>query len=293
MKLATFSTASNATPRLGVVVTDGIIDLAAIAGMPATMNEYLAGGEAARAAVEQAAEGSAVTPLATVTLHAPVPKPGKVLAIGLNYGDHIEESGMEKPKTQVWFNKQHNCINDPFGDINLPAVSDKLDYEAELCVVIGKRCKHVPRARAAEVIAGYCVGNDVSVRDWQLRAQTFQIGKSFDSHGPIGPYLVTPDEVGDPHSLDIACYVNGEQRQASNTKHLIFDCFDAIEHLSQAFTLDPGDVLFMGTPAGVGVAMKPPQFLKEGDLVRVEIEKLGHIENRVVPEDARCVIEAV
>lgn len=292
MKLATFSTSSNPTPRLGVVVADGIVDLTDVAGAPATMDDYLAGGDAAREAVAQAAGGT-VTPLDAVTLHAPVPNPGKVLAIGLNYGDHIEESGMEAPKTQVWFNKQHNCINDPYGDINLPAVSDKLDYEAELCLVIGKRCKHVPRERAAEVIAGYFVGNDVSVRDWQLRAQTFQIGKSFDSHGPIGPYLVTPDEVGDPHALDIACYVNGEQRQASNTKHLIFDCFDAIEHLSQAFTLDPGDVLFMGTPSGVGVAMKPPQFLKEGDLVRVEIEKLGYIENRVVPEDAQCVIEAV
>ncbi len=292
MKLATFSTSSNPTPRLGVVVADGIVDLTDVAGAPATMDEFLAGGDAARDAAAAAAGGT-VTPLDAVTLHAPVPNPGKVLAIGLNYGDHIEESGMEAPKTQVWFNKQHNCINDPYGDINLPAVSDKLDYEAELCLVIGKRCKHVPRERAAEVIAGYFVGNDVSVRDWQLRAQTFQIGKSFDSHGPIGPYLVTPDEVGDPHALDIACYVNGEQRQASNTKHLIFDCFDAIEHLSQAFTLDPGDVLFMGTPSGVGVAMKPPQFLKEGDLVRVEIEKLGYIENRVVPEDAQCVIEAV
>jgi 2-keto-4-pentenoate hydratase/2-oxohepta-3-ene-1,7-dioic acid hydratase in catechol pathway len=199
---------------------------------------------------------------------------------------------MEKPKTQVWFNKQHNCINAPYGDINLPAVSDKLDYEAELCLVIGKRCKHVPKDRAHEVIAGYFCGNDVSVRDWQLRAQTFQIGKSFDTHGPIGPYLVTPDEVGDPHALDIRALVNGDVRQESNTRHLIFDCFDAIEHLSQAFTLDPGDVLFMGTPAGVGVAMKPPQFLKEGDLVRVEIDKLGYIENRVVPEQAECLIEA-
>ena len=290
MKLATFSTADNPAPRLGVIREDQIVDLSAVAGAPATMQEFLAGGEAAAAAAAGAQAGTGVA-LAEVRLHAPVPNPGKVLAIGLNYGDHIAESGMEAPKFQVWFNKQHNCINDPYGDINLPAVSDKLDYEAELCLVIGKRCKHVPRERAHEVIAGYFCGDDVSVRDWQLRAQTFQIGKSFDTHGPIGPYLVTPDEVGDPHDLGIRCLVNGEVRQDSNTKHLIFDCFDAVEHLTQAFTLDPGDVLFMGTPAGVGMAMQPPRFLKEGDVVRVEIDKLGYIENRVVPEQAGCVIE--
>ncbi len=290
MKLATFSTAASGTPRLGLVVDDGIVDLAAVAGAPGTMADYLAGGEAAEAAVRGAA-GSERLPLADVTLHAPMPNPGKVLAIGLNYGDHIAESGMEPPKFQVWFNKQHNCINDPYGPINLPEVSDKLDYEAEFCLLIGKRCKHVPRDRAHEVVAGYFCGNDVSVRDWQLRAQTFQIGKSFDTHGPIGPWLVTPDEVGDPHDLAIRCLVNGEVRQESNTKHLIFDCFDAIEHLTQAFTLDAGDVLFMGTPAGVGVAMEPPSFLKVGDRVRVEVDKLGYIENEVVPESAGCMIE--
>jgi 2-keto-4-pentenoate hydratase/2-oxohepta-3-ene-1,7-dioic acid hydratase in catechol pathway len=169
--------------------------------------------------------------------------------------------------------------------------SSRLDYEAELCVVIGKRCKHVPREKAHEVIAGYCCGNDVSVRDWQLRVQTMQIGKSFDTHGPLGPWLVTPDEVGDPHNLEIRCWVNGEERQHSNTRHLIFDCFDAIAHLTQAFTLDVGDVLYMGTPSGVGVAMQPPHFLKADDVVKVEVEKLGFIENRVVVEDARCIIE--
>ncbi|MDH3640623.1 MAG: fumarylacetoacetate hydrolase family protein, partial [Gammaproteobacteria bacterium] len=183
------------------------------------------------------------------------------------------------------------CINGPFSDINLPSVSPALDYEAELCLVIGRRCKHVPKDRAHEVIGGFFCGNDVSVRDWQLRVQTWQIGKSFDTHGPIGPYLVTPDEVGDPHSLDIRCLVNGEERQHSNTSHLIFDCYDAIEHLSQAFTLDVGDVLFMGTPAGVGVAMQPPVYLQEGDVVRIEIEKLGYLENRVVAESAETLIE--
>jgi len=292
MKLVTFSSADNPTPRLGAVVEGGVVDLSSVEGAPATMQAYLEGAESARKAVAAALDNAAAAqPLAQVTLHAPVPHPGKVLAIGLNYGDHIAESGMEPPKHQMWFNKQHNCINGPYAGINKPAVSDALDYEAELCVVIGKRCKHVPRERAHEVIAGYCCGNDVSVRDWQMRAQTMQIGKSFDTHGPIGPYLVTPDEVGDPHKLDIRCLVNGEVRQSSNTQHLIFDCFDAIAHLTQSFTLDPGDVLFMGTPAGVGMAMDPRQFLEVGDTVRVEIEKLGYIENTVVAEDAKTVID--
>lgn len=285
MKLVTYST-NGKDPKIGVVVDNTVVDT----NFDGTMKELLVAGLDINA-LAAATEGKDGTPLDQVTLHPPVTDPGKILALGLNYGDHVEESGMEPPKHQVWFNKQHNCINGPFNDINLPAVSDKLDYEAELCVIIGKRCKHVPRERAAEVIAGFCVGNDVSVRDWQLRVPTFQIGKSFDTHGPIGPYLVTPDEVGDPHDLDIRCTVNGEERQKSSTRHLIFDCYDAIEHLTQAFTLDVGDVLFMGTPAGVGVAMKPPSFLKAGDVVRVEIDKLGYIENKVVEEVADTVIE--
>ena len=287
MKLATFSTADNPTPRLGRVDADGIVDLAAIASQPDSMAAYLEAG--ADVASVTSASGP-VLPLNEVTLHAPVPNPGKILAIGLNYRDHVEESGMKEPEVQMWFNKQHNCINGPYDGINLPAVSGALDYEAELCLVVGKRCKHVPAERAHEVIAGYFCGNDVSVRDWQMAAQTMQIGKSFDTHGPIGPYLVTPDEVEDPHNLDIRATVNGEERQRSNTKHLIFDCFDAIAHLTKAFTLDTGDILFMGTPAGVGAAMNPRQFLKEGDVVRVEIDKLGYIENKVAAADAQTVI---
>ena len=287
MKIASYRS-ENGAEGTAVVEEDTLIDLASC-GQPGTMMELLHSGIDVDAIGRVLDQGSRL-PLEDATLLAPVPNPGKVLAIGLNYRDHVEESGMEAPKHQVWFNKQHNCINGPYAPINLPSVSPMLDYEAELCVVIGRTCKHVPRERAPEVIAGYCCGNDVSVRDWQLRAQTFQIGKSFDTHGPIGPYLVTPDEVGDPHALELRCLVNGEERQHSNTKHLIFDCYDAIAHLSQAFTLDVGDVLFMGTPAGVGAAMKPPVWLVEGDVVRVEIEKLGYIENRVVPETARTVI---
>ncbi len=286
MKIATYRSTDGA--RTGVIVGEQVVDLESC-GFAADMKNLLRAGIDVELISSKLDQGKKI-PLADVELLPPVPDPGKVLAIGLNYGDHIAESGMEAPKHQVWFNKQHNCINGPYAPINLPSVSPMLDYEAELCLVIGKRCKHVPRERAHEVIAGYFCGNDVSVRDWQLRAQTFQIGKSFDTHGPIGPWLVTPDEVGDPHALDIRCLVNGEIRQDSNTRHLIFDCFDAVAHLSQAFTLDAGDVLFMGTSSGVGVAMKPPVWLKEGDVVRVEIEKLGYIENTVVPEQAETVI---
>ena len=291
MKLATFRTDGNEAQRLGIVQDEGVLDLTGAPGVPVTMRELLAGGDAPMDAVCRAGESGA-TALALDAVHfcPPVPNPSKMLGIGLNYGDHIEETGMAKPEVQMWFNKQVTCANGPYDGINLPAVSSALDYEAELCVIIGKRCKHVPRERSAEVIGGFCCGNDVSVRDWQRAAMTMQIGKSFDTHGPMGPWLVTPDEVGDPHSLDIRCTVNGEERQNSNTRHLIFDCYDAIAHLTKAFTLEVGDVLFMGTPAGVGAAMKPPSFLKAGDVVRVEIEKLGHLENRIVAENAECLI---
>ena len=288
MKLATYRPRSGGDAEVGIVTEDGMLNLASC-GFEGDMKSLLAAGIDV-AAIEASLEKGDRLSLDDVELLAPITNPGKVLAIGLNYGDHIAESGMEAPKHQVWFNKQHNCINGPYSNINLPAASPMLDYEAELCLVISKRCKHVPKERAHEVIGGYFCGNDVSVRDWQMRAQTFQIGKSFDSHGPIGPWLVTPDEVGDPHDLDIRCFVNGEERQSSNTRHLIFDCYDAIEHLTQAFTLDVGDVLFMGTPAGVGAAMKPPAWLQEGDKVRVEIDRLGYIENTVVPESADTII---
>lgn len=288
MKLATYSTTDNLKPRTGVIQDDQVIDLASC-NLPGDMIDLLA-ADLSPAAINEKLNGASSAPLADVQLHAPVMNPGKVLAIGLNYGDHIAESKMDAPRHQVWFNKQHNCINGPYDNVNLPSVSPMLDYEAELCLVISKTCKHVPRDRAHEVIGGYFCGNDVSVRDWQMRAQTFQIGKSFDTHGPIGPWIVTPDEVEDPHNLDIRCIVNGEERQSSNTKHLIFNCFDAIEHLTQAFTLDVGDVLFMGTPAGVGAAMQPPAWLKEADVVRVEIEKLGYIENTIAAEKVETVI---
>jgi 2-keto-4-pentenoate hydratase/2-oxohepta-3-ene-1,7-dioic acid hydratase in catechol pathway len=187
------------------------------------------------------------------------------------------------------FNKQSTSAHPPYDPFHLPRASAALDYEGELAVVIGKRCRHVPRERAHEVVAGYTICNDVSVRDWQLRVPTFTMGKSFDTHCPLGPALVTADEIPDPHSLELHTWVNGEPRQSSNTKHLIFDCFTLIEHLSTAFTLEPGDVISTGTPGGVGIAQKPPALLKAGDVVKIAIDGLGEIENSVIDEPASTV----
>ena len=290
MKLATFS--HGGRERIGVVVGELVIDLSAAAPeLPTDMTAFLAAGDAAMARARACqTDTDHALGINEVELRAPVPRPGKILAIGLNYRDHIEETGMEAPKTQVWFNKQVTAVNPPYAPIAKPAVSDALDYEAELVYVVGKRAKHVPKERAGEVIAGFCCGNDVSVRDWQRAAPTMQIGKSFDTHAPFGPWLVTPDEVGDAHTLDLRCFVNGEKRQESNTKHLVFDCFDQIAHLTQACTLLPGDVIFTGTPSGVAAAMRPPPWLKAGDTVRVEIDGLGHIESEVVAEEAQTAI---
>lgn len=224
--------------------------------------------------------------LRDVTLHAPVLRPPKILAIGLNYKDHIEETKLDTPTFPMFFNKQSTAANGPYAPIHLPRVSDKLDYEGELGFIIDRRCRHVPRDRAREVIAGFVVCNDVSVRDWQMRAQTFTIGKSFDTHAPFGPFIVTADEVGDPHNLDLKTYVNGELRQHSSTRHLVFDCYHQIETLTAAFTLEPGDLVLTGTPSGVGIGFKPHKYLQVGDKVRIEIEKLGHIENEVIAEPA-------
>ena len=290
MKLCTFTHGQRT--RIGVVVGELVIDLPAVApDLPADMIEFLKAGDEAMAAAQAAQTNPEVAfPVADVVLQAPVPRPGKILAIGLNYADHVAESGGQAPAVQMWFNKQRTAANRPYGTINKPAVSDQLDYEGELAFVIGKRAKHVPAERAHEVIAGYCCGNDVSVRDWQAAARTMQIGKSFDSHAPFGPWIVTADEVGDPHDLGIRTVVNDEVRQNSNTKHLIFNCFEQIAHLTQAFTLEPGDVIFTGTPSGVAAAMQPPPWLRVDDEVRVEIENVGYIEHRVVAEDAATVI---
>lgn len=291
MKLVTFD--KDRTTRIGVLTDDGILDLTDCGvDLPGDMLSLIQAGDASLQQVQQAVDqGGQLISTDSVHLRQPIIRPPKILAIALNYAEHVAESATNKPAVQMWFNKQSTCANGPFDPIDLPVVSDKLDYEGELAVIIGKRCRHVPRERATEVIFGYAIINDVSVRDWQRAAQTFQIGKSFDTHGPFGPSIVTPDEIGDPQNLNIRTLVNGEVRQDSNTRHMIYKIDEQIEHLTKAFTLEPGDVLATGTPSGVGAAMDPPNYLKEGDVVRIEIENVGAIENRVRKEPGNTVIE--
>ena len=290
MKLVTF--VHDGSTRLGAVVGNEVVDGSAAPGLPRDMLGFL---EAGRHALETLARliesGRGRIPLEAAHLCPPVPRPPKFLAIGLNYVDHIAETGRERPEFPAFFNKQPTCVNGPYDPIHRPRVSEKLDYEGELGFVIGRRCRHVPKERAQEVIAGYLVVNDVSVRDWQARAPTMTLGKSFDTHGPIGPWIVTPDEVPDPHALDLKTWVNGGLRQSSNTRHMIFNCYEQVEVLSTAFTLEPGDIVSTGTCSGVGVLMKPRGYLQIGDVVRVEVEGIGHIENRVIeePADSACI----
>jgi 2-keto-4-pentenoate hydratase/2-oxohepta-3-ene-1,7-dioic acid hydratase in catechol pathway len=233
-------------------------------------------------------------PLTQVRLLAPVARPGKILGIGVNYAAHAAESvsfvNTAKPEVQKWFNKQASATNGPYDDVHLPKVSAQLDYEGELVVVIGKAGRHVPRARALEIVAGYCVGGDYSVRDWQKASQTMIMGKGFDTHAVFGPAIVTLDEAGDVSEREIRTYVNGELRQTGKPSQMIHDIAAQIEHLTAAFTLEPGDIIYTGTPAGVGAGFDPPKWLKAGDTVRIEIDGLGHVENKVVDEPATARI---
>jgi len=283
MKLVRFDAGKGPTP--GLVVGDQIIDLSTAESGFASILEIVAGGPTALRRLHEI-EIAAIPshPLSEVRLLAPIERPGKYLAIGMNYKKHLEEAeriGVPAPKQQLWFNKQTSCIAGPYDDID-PGVTEKLDYEVELGVVIGQPAKGVSAGNAREHIFGYFVANDVSARDWQFHSPTFTVGKSFDTHGPIGPWIVTADEIADPHALDIRCFVNGAIRQSSNTSQMIYNIFDQIAYLSTAFTLESGDLLATGTPEGVGVGMTPPTFLKPGDVVRCEIDQLGAIENKVV-----------
>jgi 2-keto-4-pentenoate hydratase/2-oxohepta-3-ene-1,7-dioic acid hydratase in catechol pathway len=286
MKLVRYSTNSGA--RIGAVKGDRIVDLSEpVPALDDNMIELIMRWPDLRGPLQQVVQDSAPgIALAEARLLAPVARPGKVMAIGLNYADHIRETGQRLPTHQIWFTKAVTSINGPFDPIELPIASAQVDYEAELVVVIGKRCKQVPKEHAAEMVFGYCAGNDVSVRDWQLQTTQWVLGKSFDTHAPIGPWIVTADELGDPHTMGIRCLVNGELRQNSNTGNLVFNVYDQIAHLSRAMTLEPGDVVFTGTPGGVGLAMSPPRWLKAGDKVRVEIDRIGAIEALMRPEGA-------
>ncbi|MBJ7440211.1 MAG: fumarylacetoacetate hydrolase family protein [Sphingopyxis sp.] len=283
MKLARFTV--DGRTRLGKVVGDQVIDIsAAVPDVGGSMRLLLDQLDAVRGAIEAVDAPSFA--LAQVTLEAPIADPQKYLAIGMNYQDHADEAaaaGKPVPTSQLWFNKQVSCINGPFSDIEVPSSApDMVDYEAEMGVVIGKRCRHVSREDARSVIAGYCVVNDVTARDWQFRSPTFTLGKSFDTHGPIGPWITTDDEIADPHALTMTLELNGEVRQQSSTGKMIYDIYEQIAYLTEVMTLEPGDLIATGTPAGVGIAGN--RFMKEGDVVRVSIDGLGAIENRFVNE---------
>ncbi len=288
MKLASF--AIDGETHVGIVVGDKLIDLARSApDLPKDLIGVIAAWPEIGPRIHQLTMSAHPHhQRADVHLLAPITRPQKILAIGLNYADHIAETGHALPKEQIWFPKLVNAVNGPYDPIHLPKASQQVDYEAELVFVIGKRCKHVAKEDAPSVVFGYCAGNDVSVRDWQFRTPQYTLGKSFDTHAPFGPWIVTADEVGDPHTLGIRSWVNGELRQNSNTQHLIFNVYDQIALLSQAMTLEPGDVIFTGTPSGVGMARNPPIFLKAGDAVRVEIDRIGALEAAMVVEPSCC-----
>ena len=223
-----------------------------------------------------------VIPLSKIEFLPVIERPGKVLAVGLNYKDHAKETGMDLPKVPMIFTKQSTSVLGHQGEIHKPKVSDAVDYEGEMAFVIGKKCRHVSKEDALDVIAGVTICNDVSVRDWQIASPTFTMGKSFDTHCPIGPYIVTMDEISDIHNLKIKTYVNDELRQDSCTDQLIFDCFDLIEHITKAFTLEAGDIIATGTSSGVGVVLG--KYLVPNDVVRIELENVGTLENKVVLE---------
>tara|TARA_B100001559_G_scaffold108276_3_gene91126 strand:+ start:740 stop:1621 length:882 start_codon:yes stop_codon:yes gene_type:complete len=274
--------------NIGALKEDFIVPFSNDPNIPNDMLSFLEAGKKVMTLAEDVIKKNQnIIPIDSCKLINPILRPPKIIAIGLNYQDHLEEiraigREVDDPEVPMIFNKQSTSACGPYEDIHDPKVSDKLDYEGELAFVIGKKCRHVPRSEAHNVIAGYCVSNDVSVRDWQLRVPTFTIGKSFDTHCPFGPAIVTADEISDPHNLQIKTEVNQEVRQNSNTKNLIFNCFELVEHLSTSFTLEPGDLILSGTPGGVGVADN--KFLKEGDEVKISISELGYIENKVVNE---------
>lgn len=265
-----------------------MIDLLAV-GQPAleairTTLAWIDGGAMTRDAL--IADGSLV-PAADVRLAAPIPRPGKVMAIGINYRAHASEMERELPDHPTVFTKVSSCIIGVGDAIHAPVESEMLDWEGEFCVVIGKYARHVAAADALDVVAGYMNGNDVTVRDWQRHTPTWMMGKSWDTHGPTGPWILTADEVPDPSALELRTYVNDVEKQSAPTSDLLFNIPQLIEYLSTAFTLEPGDVIFTGTPAGVGQARDPQEWLKAGDTVRVEITGLGSLENPVIAEPGR------
>jgi 2-keto-4-pentenoate hydratase/2-oxohepta-3-ene-1,7-dioic acid hydratase in catechol pathway len=280
MKIARF-TVGGQSAQIGAVVGDEVISL----GSLGLGDDVVAAAMLDVATRDGAVEGAERFALDDVSLLAPVARPPKFLAIGLNYLDHIEEGGRPVPEHPIFFNKQSTCVNDPFADVPIPAAApDAVDYEGELGMVIGAECRGVSRDDAPSMVAGYMIINDVSVRDWQRRAQTMTLGKSWDGHGPCGPWLVTTDELPEPHGLRMQTFVNDELRQDTTTDLMVFDCWSQIETLSTVCTLEVGDVIATGTSSGVAAFFDPPKFLKNGDVCRIEVEKIGTLENTFVDE---------
>lgn len=290
MKLVTFKAAGPA--RLGALLPAAgdqqIVDLQrADPRLPDNLLGFLEAGPAAHPLAQAAVTAppaAAVIERTAVTLQAPLPRPGKIICLGLNYRDHALESNQPIPTYPVVFAKFANVVIGPGEAIILPKISQEVDYEAEFGVVIGRRARAVAEADALQYVAGYLPFHDVSARDYQMRTSQWVIGKTFDTFGPMGPALVTADEIPDPHNLNIRLSIGGEVLQSSNTRHLIFTVPQIIAHLSAVMTLEPGDLIATGTPGGVGAARNPQRFLKPGDVVRIEIERLGVLENPVVAE---------
>lgn len=284
MRLVTYRGADG-NVGAGVVRDGGVLSLA-----PAGFTDLLTlirAGEEALAAVRrwlESAPESASTPLAEVQLLAPIPRPPKIICIGLNYRDHAAETGKTVEKIPTVFAKFPTAVIGPGASIVLPKASTKPDYEAELAFVIGTGGRYIPASEWRRHVFGYTAFNDVSARDFQMATTQWMIGKTFDTFAPMGPWIVTQDEIPDPHALDISLTLNGAVMQSSNTSNLIFRIPDLIEFLSSVFTLEPGDVVATGTPSGVGVARKPPVFLKPGDEVTVRIAGVGELTNPVVAE---------
>lgn len=284
MKFVTFQR-PGAPPEPGLITDGRVLGLGG-AGFPDLLS-VIAGGAEARRRIEQfaaAAPASAFAELSAVTLRAPIPRPPKIICVGLNFADHAAESGLPIPKVPTIFSKFSTAVIGPGEPIVLPRSSSQPDYEAELAFVIGKGGRHIPAARWEEHVFGYTNFNDVSARDYQMATTQWLMGKTFDTFAPMGPWLVTADEIADPHALDIACEINGEVLQHSNTRQFIFRIPELIAFLSSVFTLEPGDVVSTGTPPGVGFARKPPRFLKPGDEVVVRIQGVGELRNPVVAE---------
>lgn len=306
MKLITFT--HNGLQRIGALEDSKVIDLhaafkaklqsegklrasqIAAAFIPADdMNGFLQGGEEsmdfAKEAIEFALQNESAVPLVfekdDVKLEAPVPAPGKMICVGHNYREHILEMKREIPSIPVVFAKFANTVIGPEDDIPFYPISNELDYEAEFAFVIGKQARNVSQENALEYVAGYTIVNDVTYRDIQRRTLQWLQGKTVDGTAPMGPWLITADELTDPTGLEIVLTVNGEERQRSNTANLVFSVQYLVEFLSNLMTLEPGDVILTGTPGGVGVALNPPVFLKDGDVVRIEVDKVGVLENKV------------